>query len=107
MCLVIKSNQKQLICSVTRAGMFMNLRISRTFILRGRPKVYGDKVNIKNPDMKVFVSEDITSEDKMVTLYSAVVWSVGAAALLYGFWNRRPCNGCGAGVHNLQYERIY
>lgn len=44
---------------------------------RGRPKVYGDKVDIKNPDMNVFVGEDITSDDKVVTLYSAVVWSVG------------------------------
>ena len=44
---------------------------------RGRPKVYGDKVEIKNPDMNVFVGEDITSDDKVVTLYSAVVWSVG------------------------------
>lgn len=44
---------------------------------RGRPKVYGDKVDIKNPDMNVFVSEDIMSDDKTVTLYSAVVWSVG------------------------------
>ena len=44
---------------------------------RGRPKVYGDKVDIKNPDMNYFSSEDITSDDKVVTLYSAVVWSVG------------------------------
>ena len=27
--------------------------------------------------MNVFVGEDITSDDKVVTLYSAVVWSVG------------------------------
>ena len=44
---------------------------------RGRPKVYGDRVDIRNLDMNVFVSEDITSDDKVVTLYSSVVWSVG------------------------------
>ena len=44
---------------------------------RGRPKVYGDRVDIRNLDMNAFVSEDITSDDKVVTLYSAVVWSAG------------------------------
>ena len=44
---------------------------------RGRPKVHGDRVDIRNLDMNVFVSEDITSDDKVVTLYSSVVWSVG------------------------------
>ena len=44
---------------------------------RGRPKAYGEKVDIRNLDTNVFVSEDITTEGKTVTLYSAIVWSVG------------------------------
>ena len=32
---------------------------------RGRPKVYGDRVDIRNLDMNAFVSEDITSDDKV------------------------------------------
>ena len=42
--------------------------------------MYDDRVDIRNLDMNAFVSEDITSDDKAVTLYSSVVWSVGLGA---------------------------
>lgn len=44
---------------------------------RGRPKLYGDKVDIKNPDLNVFKSEEMKTGSKVTTLYSAIVWSVG------------------------------
>jgi len=44
---------------------------------KGRPKKLDGKVDIKDLDMNVFTSEDIISDDKMVTLYSAVVWAAG------------------------------